>query len=184
MTGRNQRPPQSQPGSKAAARREEETIPRRAKVKSSLPSPAPFFLFIFNKISNMSELAALKSTVEKQGSVIDALAHRLGVAEDTLAIQALHNTYGYCTPLFLAPPCLLTTEEEYSADLDKCLYLQVVDLFEDDGEVRFHGAVFKGKAGVKRLFVDRFGGRFVGGKNGPITVRVSLHLLPSPLPQC
>lgn len=112
----------------------------------------------------MSELAALKSTVEKQGSVIDALAHRLGVAEDTLAIQALHNTYGYY--------------------LDKCLYLQVVDLFEDDGEVRFHGAVFKGKAGVKRLFVDRFGGRFVGGKNGPITVRVSLHLLPSPLPQC
>lgn len=62
--------------------------------------------------------------------------------------------------------CALLTHSYY---IDKCHYNEVVDLFAEDGCVRFHGGLFKGKAGVRRLYVDRFQKRFTAGRNGPVT---------------
>lgn len=83
------------------------------------------------------------------------LEHRLGIVEDTLAIRNLQHAYGYY--------------------LDKCLYDEVVDLFADDGQVMFIGGVYKGRAGVARLYTGRFRKRFTGGSNGPAHGRLLDH---------
>ena len=75
------------------------------------------------------------------------LEHRLGMVEDALAIRNLQHAYGYY--------------------LDKCLYDEVVDLFDEDGEVIFIGGVYKKRAGIARLYAGRFRSRFTGGVNGP-----------------
>jgi len=93
-------------------------------------------------VSATEELAALRRDVER-------LTHRLALIEDAAAIRKLQHSYGYY--------------------MDKGLYQEVVDLFADDGEVRFMGGVFRGKqAGVKRLYIDRFRTLFTHGKNGPV----------------
>jgi len=87
------------------------------------------------------QLQALQKTVEQ-------LTHKVGILEDTHAIRRLQHAYGYY--------------------IDKCLYNETVDLFADDGEVRFMGGRFKGKEGVKRLYIGRFQKNFTKGKNGPV----------------
>src|SRR5271170_4980098 len=49
------------------------------------------------------------------------------------------------------------------------LYQQVHQLFstKEEPTVVFHGGIYKGSAGVKRLYIDSFQKRFVGGRNGP-----------------
>ncbi len=91
----------------------------------------------------MSEdrIAALEAKLEE-------MEQRLTVREDELDVKKLQYLYGYL--------------------IDKCMYDQVVDLFTDDGEVRFFGGVWKGKEGVRRLYVDRFRKRFTHNTNGPI----------------
>lgn len=79
---------------------------------------------------------------------IDSMALQIGLLEDTQAIRKLQHAYGYY--------------------LDKCLYEETVDLFADDSEVRFMGGIWKGKAGVRRLYVVTFQAIFTNGKNGPI----------------
>lgn len=79
---------------------------------------------------------------------LDDLEHRLMLREAELDVTKLQYLYGYL--------------------IDKCMYDQVVDLFADDGEVRFFGGVWKGKEGVRRLYVDRFRKRFTHNTNGPI----------------
>lgn len=73
---------------------------------------------------------------------------RLTTREDELDVKKLQYLYGYL--------------------IDKCMYNEVVDLFADDGQVAFFGGVWKGKEGVRRLYVDRFQKRFTYGNNGPI----------------
>ena len=48
--------------------------------------------------------------------------------------------------------------------------MQVVDLYSDhpDAFVEFLGGRYRGKEGVKRLYIGRFAGRFVDGRNGPM----------------
>lgn len=75
------------------------------------------------------------------------LTRRLGIMEDTLAVQNLQHAYGYY--------------------IDKCLYDEVVELFAEDGEVIFIGGRYLGKAGAARLYTGRFRQSFAGGKNGP-----------------
>jgi carotenoid cleavage dioxygenase len=84
-------------------------------------------------------IARLEATVEE-------LSRHLGRLEDVNAIRKLQHTYGYF--------------------MDKGLYDEVVDLFADDGELRFMGGVFKGKAGVRRLYCERLRPAFTG-RNGP-----------------
>ena len=77
---------------------------------------------------------------------VEALAGQLTRLQDVQAILKLQHTYGYF--------------------MDKGLYDEVVDLFAEDGELRFMGGVFKGKAGVRRLYCDRLRPAFTG-RNGP-----------------
>jgi hypothetical protein len=79
---------------------------------------------------------------------LDQLSNEVGLLRDVHAIRRLQHAYGYY--------------------LDKCLYDEVVDLFCDRGEVRFMGGLFKGKAGLRRLYCDRFRKNFTGGYNGPV----------------
>nr|WP_246385485.1 nuclear transport factor 2 family protein [Novosphingobium hassiacum] len=81
-------------------------------------------------------------------SRLNDLEQRLTVREDELDIRKLQHLYGYL--------------------IDKCMYNETVDLFTDDGEVRFFGGIWKGKEGVRRLYVERFQKRFTYGNNGPI----------------
>lgn len=87
------------------------------------------------------EVAALKAELES----VKAAAYE---AVDCHHVRKLQHIYGYY--------------------LDKCLYEQVVDLFHEDCTVIFHGGIFKGKEGAKRLFIDRFRNAFTNGRNGPV----------------
>lgn len=89
-----------------------------------------------------------ENRIEQLEKTIAALEHRLGTLEDVHAIRRLHHLYGYY--------------------IDKCLYREVVDLFTDDGTVQFFGGIFKGKAGIRRLYIDRFQKNFTNGVNGPV----------------
>lgn len=77
-----------------------------------------------------------------------ALTRRVSICEDEQAVRKLHHLYGYL--------------------IDKCLYREVIDLFTEDCEVRFFGGIFRGHAGARRLYVERFQGNFTHGNNGPI----------------
>jgi hypothetical protein len=50
-------------------------------------------------------------------------------------------------------------------------YNQAVDLFanspEADVKVHFHGGIWKGKEGARRLYIERFQKVFTHGRNGP-----------------
>ena len=85
------------------------------------------------------------ATLEKS---VENLSRRLQQREDELDIRKLQHLYGYL--------------------IDKCLYNETVDLFTDDGEVHFFGGIWKGKEGIRRLYVERFQKRFTHGTNGPI----------------
>jgi hypothetical protein len=87
-------------------------------------------------------------SLEALAAKVDELEKRLEQREDELDVKKLQYLYGYL--------------------IDKCMYDQVVDLFADDCEVRFFGGVFKGKAGVRRLYIDRFRKRFTHDNNGPV----------------
>jgi len=85
------------------------------------------------------------------------LADEVGSLRDVNAIRKLQHAYGYY--------------------LDKCLYDEVVDLFAESGEVRFMGGVFKARAGLRRLYCDRFRQNFTGGYNGPVYGFLLDHLI-------
>ena len=79
-------------------------------------------------------------------AAVEQLSRELEQLKDVNAIRKLQHTYGYF--------------------MDKGLYDEVVDLFAEDGELRFMGGVFKGKAGLRRLYCDRLRPAFTG-RNGP-----------------
>ena len=88
------------------------------------------------------------TTLEALAAKVEELEQRLVTREDELDVKKLQYLYGYL--------------------IDKCMYDQVVDLFTDDGEVHFFGGIYKGKAGVARLYIDRFRKSFTHNNNGPI----------------
>src|SRR5690242_10026029 len=88
----------------------------------------------------MNDLAALTARIEK-------LEHELAIQQDIHQIRRLQYTYGYF--------------------IDKSQYTEVVDLFAGDAEVWFLGGIYKGKAGVRRLYIERFQKQFTQGHNGP-----------------
>jgi hypothetical protein len=76
--------------------------------------------------------------------------------EDIHAVRTLHFKYGYY--------------------IDMCLYDEATDLFAEDGEVRFLNGVYKGKAGVRRLYCEWFRNLFTKGHNGPVRGFLLDHL--------
>src|SRR2546429_5981354 len=89
---------------------------------------------------NMSDIAALTARIER-------LEHDLAVQQDIHQIRRIQYTYGYF--------------------IDKSQYNEVVDLFADDAEVWFLGGIYRGKAGVRRLYIERFQKQNTQGHNGP-----------------
>lgn len=86
---------------------------------------------------------------------VAALEAQLGNLADVEAIRRLQYQYGYY--------------------LDKTLYKEVVDLFAEDSEVHFLHGIFRGKAGVARLYLGRFLEKFAEGRNGPAYGRLLDH---------
>ncbi len=89
----------------------------------------------------MSEIVALRDEVA-------ALRRRVETLEDEAAIRRLHWTYGYL--------------------IDYCQYEDVVQLFAQDGEVLFLSGIYRGHAGVRRLYVEWFQNLFTRGADGPV----------------
>ena len=88
----------------------------------------------------MSDIAKLTARIEK-------LEHELAIEQDIHQVRRVQYAYGYF--------------------IDKSQYNEVVDLFADEGEVWFLGGIYRGKAGVRRLYVERFQKQFTQGHNGP-----------------
>jgi SnoaL-like domain len=88
----------------------------------------------------MTDIAALAARIEK-------LEHELAIQQDIHQIRRIQYTYGYF--------------------IDKSQYDETVDLFADDAEVWFLGGVYKGKAGLRRLYIERFRKTFTNDHNGP-----------------
>src|SRR5262249_21813678 len=79
---------------------------------------------------------------------LEAAEHEIGILQDKNAIKELHYKYGYY--------------------IDKCMWVEAVDLFADDAEVRFGNGIYRGKKGAYRLYVGWFQKLFTGGYNGPV----------------
>ncbi len=90
-------------------------------------------------MSTDSEIGDLKQRVE-------SLEHELGIQQDIHAVRRLQYAYGFL--------------------IDKSQYNEVVDLFADDGDVWFLGGIYKGKAGGRRLYIERFRKNFTEDHNG------------------
>src|SRR3569832_865679 len=90
--------------------------------------------------ANTTELSLLRQQVAD-------LADEVGRLRDESEIRKAQYTYGYF--------------------IDKSQYSEVVDLFAEDGDVWFLGGIYKGKAGVRRLYIERFQPAFPGGHTGP-----------------
>src|SRR3982074_2907172 len=97
---------------------------------------------------NMSDIAALTARIER-------LEHDLAVQQDIHQIRRIQYTYGYFT--------------------DKSQYNEVVDLFADDAEVWFLGGIYQGRAGVRRLYIERFQKQFTQGHNAACSVWLLVH---------
>jgi len=59
-----------------------------------------------------------------------------------------------------------TLQFQYGYYMDKGLYDEVVDLFAAEGELYFMGGIFRGRAGLRRLYCGRLRETFTGGHNG------------------
>jgi len=83
--------------------------------------------------------------MEKQ---MQEMSERLGALEDLEAIRRLHNAYGYY--------------------LDRGLHQAVVDLFSDDGQVEYGGGLYRGRAGIARLYGQVLKARWLGAADAPV----------------
>jgi SnoaL-like domain len=101
-------------------------------------------------MTDQDALAALESRLA-------ALAAQVARLEDTHAVKCLQYQYGYY--------------------IDKCLYEEAVALFADSGEVRFLNGIYRGRAGIRRLYCDWFRRYFTGGVNGPVRGLLLDHLV-------
>jgi len=77
-----------------------------------------------------------EAAVPDKTSPLD-LAARVARIEDADAVRALHFKYGYY--------------------MDASAFEDIVELFADDCEIHFLGGVYRGKAGARRLYVQRLG---------------------------
>jgi hypothetical protein len=113
---------------------------RRTHMKSNALRRMTRRLFAASSGAGLSLIAAGQASAAEPVRQEDAsadLAHRIGVLEDINAIRALHFKYGYY--------------------MDVAMFSEIVELFADDCEIHFLGGIFKGKAGARRLYMERLG---------------------------
>lgn len=132
------------PTSKSSSSPKPPDTERRSFIRNA---GAAFSVLLASALAGTSKPKSDESGALKEQ--VDRLSNQLGMLEDTNAIRKLHQAYGFY--------------------LDKGIYEEIVNLFAGDGEVYFNSGIFVGKDnGVRRLYVDHFGGRFTGEKNGPV----------------
>jgi hypothetical protein len=125
-----------------------------AKAKSRAKAPAKKSAAGANRGKGAARRVKATSAPSRQSSAPDfarqlaELQQQVRNLEDIHAVRTLHFKYGYY--------------------IDMCLYDEATDLFADDGEVRFLNGIYKGKAGVRRLYCDWFRNLFTKGHNGPV----------------
>ncbi len=90
---------------------------------------------------------AKKDPVAALETRVGQLEQQVGILEDTLEVRNVQHAYGYY--------------------MDNFLYDAVIDLFAEDIEIHFFGGIYKGKAGARRLYVDRLRNNFAAGTDGP-----------------
>ncbi|MFZ1988835.1 MAG: nuclear transport factor 2 family protein [Alphaproteobacteria bacterium] len=88
---------------------------------------------------------------------LERAENEIGILQDKNTIKELHYKYGYY--------------------IDKCMWVEAVDLFADDAEVRFGNGIYRGKKGAYRLYVGWFQKLFTGGYNGPIYGFLLEHMM-------
>lgn len=101
-------------------------------------------------------MTAQEDQIQSLTRLVQQLSHQVGVLEDTQAIRTLQFKYGYY--------------------MDKCMFEEVMALYADDCELHFMGSIWRGKAGLRRLYVDRIGALFTQGHNGPMDGFLSDYL--------
>lgn len=103
-------------------------------------------------------MASLEDTVKDLQKQVADMQREIVRINDMAEVRKLHHKYGYF--------------------IDQCRYDETVDLFDDtEGEVYFLNGVFKGKAGIRRLYCDWFRNMFTRGVNGPIKGFLLDHFL-------
>jgi hypothetical protein len=108
------------------------------------------------KESRMADNAGSEARIEALERQVREMGQRLQIQEDIQAIRTLQFKYGYY--------------------MDKGLYDQVVALFADDGILHFMGGVFRGQAGLRRLYCGRLRNSFTSGNNGPVYGLLADHM--------
>ena len=135
------------------------TTPRRSffgKIGLSLAAFFPILSACAEPKQTTGTNAGDSESVKALQKQLADLSHQMGSLQDMLAVRSLQHKYGYY--------------------IDKCLYNETVDLFAQDCEVRFLGGIFKGRAGARRLYIERFQKSFTGGYNGPVQGFLLDHL--------
>jgi hypothetical protein len=95
-------------------------------------------------------------TIAELAGRLAAVERELSVLRDIQAVRTLQFKYGYY--------------------MDKGCYDEVVDLFAHDGALHFMGGIFRGKAGLRRLYCDRLRTNFTDGNNGPVYGMLAEHM--------
>ena len=109
-------------------------------------SGAAFSAVLASAVAGMGKADAAETDLQQQ---VDRLSEQLATLEDSNAIRAVHRRYG--------------------DHLGKGEYEEIVNMFADDGDVLINGNVYSGKEyGVRRLYVEQFGGGISGEQTGPV----------------
>lgn len=108
-------------------------------------------------MSDANEPNALTDLVMQLQREVSGLRNEVTRLNDINAVRNLHFKYGYF--------------------IDQCRYDETVDLFADDGEVLFLNGIYRGKAGIRRLYCGWFREMFTRGVNGPIEGFLLDHFL-------
>ena len=107
-------------------------------------------------MTDPSTIETLGRTIEALSAEVASLRARVQRQDDIQAVRTLQFKYGYY--------------------MDKGLYDEVVDLFATDGELHFMGGIFRGRAGLRRLYCDRLRNAFTHGNNGPVYGLLADHM--------
>lgn len=101
---------------------------------------------------------------------LEALTRHVTNLEAVQEIRKTQHKYGYYIDKCLYPS-IPSRMPQFPCPMSVAYgrYQQAVGMFSDSADVRvyFHGGIWYGKEGAKRLYIERFQKTFTHGRNGP-----------------